>query len=109
MAGIDETSIAAVRIRKRAPQSVLIRRHNDKMNMVGHQAIAPYLRPGPLRRIGQEVAVQGIVAILEKSLFPPVAALRHMIGETGYNQSGKPSHASYIRNFMLLVNCHRNT
>lgn len=50
--------------------------------MVGHQAIGPDPGPRPLRRFGQHVEVECIIALLEEGLLPPVPALGDMMRQS---------------------------
>lgn len=43
MARVNEAGVAPMRVGERAAQAVLVRRHNDDVNVVGHQAIGPDL------------------------------------------------------------------
>ena len=46
VAGIDEAGVAAMGIREGAPQPVLVGRHDDQVDVVGHEAIGPDLDYG---------------------------------------------------------------
>jgi len=70
-----------------ATQAVLVRGHDDGVNMIGHQAPGPDLGACLLRRVGQQIEIELIVASLEESLLPPVAALGHMMRKAG-NEGG---------------------
>lgn len=76
--------------------------------MVGHQAIAPQLRRRLGRRLGHEVAVERIVAVLEENRRAPVATLRHVIGNAGQNEPGKTGHGDASTDYVHLVRWHRN-
>ncbi len=60
--------------------------------MVGHQAPAPDLAPGFLRRVENQFAVKQVIALIEEHLLTPVTALGHVVGKSGNNQTGKTSH-----------------
>jgi hypothetical protein len=64
------------------------------MDVVGHQAIGPDLAARATRRLGEEVAVERVVAVLEKGLLPAIAALGHVIGDAGKDDAREPGHAS---------------
>ncbi|MGC1467910.1 MAG: hypothetical protein WA793_00880 [Sphingorhabdus sp.] len=72
-----------------------VRRQREK-DMVGHQAIGPDLRCGPLRRLRQKIAIERIVGIFEKGLRPAIAALGDVIGDAGNNEAGKASCAIWL-------------
>lgn len=57
MARIDVTAVAQMRVREGASQPVLVRRHYQQMDAIGHQAIAPNLRTRPRRGLGKQVAI----------------------------------------------------
>ena len=96
-------------IGKGAAQSVLIGRHHDHVDVVGHQAIAPHLRAAPLGCLRQKIAVECIVSLLEKRLRPPIAALGHVVGDAGEDNTGKASHPRSMGYLVHLVNWHRNS
>jgi len=58
-----------------ATQAVLVRGHDDGVNMIGHQTIGSDLGARLLRRVGQQIEIERIVAFLEENLLPPIAAL----------------------------------
>jgi hypothetical protein len=53
-----------------------------------------------------EYSVPGIP---KEGLLPTIAALRHMIGYAGNDETGKTCHASRLTYFVHLVNLHRNS
>ena len=61
--------------------------------MIGHQAPGPDLRLRPPRRVGEQIAIQGIVALFEKGPLAPVAPLRHMMRNAGQHEARKAGHA----------------
>lgn len=63
----------------RFAQAILVARHEDHMDMIGHQAIGPDFGPRPLRRIREQSEIQIIVAVFEECAFAPIAPLRHMM------------------------------
>ncbi|HEY1607488.1 MAG TPA: hypothetical protein VGF77_18020 [Allosphingosinicella sp.] len=102
-ARIDEARVAAMRIGECAPQPVLIGRNDDHMHVVRHQAVAPNFGVGLVRRLGEQIAIEPIIAVLEEGLLPAIPALRHMIGVTRQDETGKARHASDIAHFVYLV------
>ena len=46
-----------------------------------------------IRRLRQQIAIQGIIAVLKKCLLTPIAALGDMIGQTGDHEAREASHA----------------
>lgn len=81
-----------MQIAERPAQPILVRRHDDRVNVVGHQAIGPDLGACPLGRLGQQVQIERIIALFEESLLPAVAALRHMMRQSGNDETGEASH-----------------
>ena len=89
---VDISGIAPVRIGEGRAQSVFMAGHNDDMNMVGHQTIAPDLRARLFSRLAQQIFVERIVFIIEECWQATVASLGHMMGKDGDNNAGKTSH-----------------
>ena len=56
--------------------------------MAGHQAIGPHRDASLAAALGQQIAVQRIVAVLEEDFPPPVAALGDMMQQTGDDNAG---------------------
>lgn len=73
-------------------QPIAIARHRDDVDVVGHEAIGPYFHPEPPRRIGHQIEIQRIVALLEKGLLTPIAALGDVARDAGETLSGEASH-----------------
>ena len=109
MTRIDEAGVAAVRVGEGPPQAVLVRRHDDDVDMVGHQAIAPDLRARPVRRLGEQIAIERVVAVLEEGLRAPVAALGHVIGNSREERGAGGGPWRRLRYLVHLVNWHRNS
>ena len=83
MARVDETGVAPVQLGKGPAQPIRIGRRQDDMDMVGHQAIGPDLRIRLAGRFAEQVTIQRVVRILEEGLAAPIAALRHVVRDTG--------------------------
>jgi len=120
MPRVDETGVAPMRVGKRATQTVLVRRHNDDVNMVGHQAIGPDLGCGPTSGIAEQIEIKSVIAVLEEGLLPAIAALGHVLGIAGQDEARETSHAAHPSELhssrrptgstlVHLVNCHRNS
>ena len=67
-------------------------RHQHEVDVVGHQAIGPYLDRGLAAALGQEIAIEGVVGRFEEDLLAPIAALRHMMGNAGNNNAANARH-----------------
>jgi hypothetical protein len=89
-----------MRVGERAPQPVLVGRHDDQMAVVRHQAIAPDLGAGLVRRLCEKIAIEPIIAILEEGLLAAIPTLRHVIGVTGQDETRKAGHSA-----MSLILC----
>ena len=76
-------------IEERPPQPVLVARHRDDVHVVGHQAIGPDRHPRSRRRVGQQVEVEFVVAVLEEHLLAAIAALRHVVLDARQDEAGK--------------------
>lgn len=89
-----------MRIGKGSAQTILVGWHDDDVHMIGHQAITPDFCPCIFRRLGQKVSIIGVVGFFEESPFPPVAALGHVIGNTGQHKSGESGHADVLTHLL---------
>ena len=87
-AGVDEAGVAAMEVGEGAAQPVLIGRHQDHMDVVGHQAPRPDLRPRSPGRLREKIAIERVVAFLKEGRAPPVAALGHMMRQAGDDEAG---------------------
>lgn len=93
---VDISRIAPMGIGKSRAQSIFMARHNDDMNMVGHQAIAPDLQPCLPRGLAQQIFIKHIVLIIEECWQATVASLGHMMRKARDNKAGKTSHGSKL-------------
>ena len=91
-AGVDVSGMAPMGIGKGAAQPVLIAGHDDDVTMIGHQTMGPDLGPGPARRLAQQIATEGLVAVFKEGPGAPVAALGHVMGQTGNDEAGQACH-----------------
>jgi len=90
--GIDIADIAPVKIGESQAQPVLIERSQDDVDKVGHQEIGPDHTFGPLAAFGQQIQIEGIIALLEKRLPAPIEPLGDEMRET---RNHKASHAGH--------------
>ena len=109
MARIDEAGVAAVRVGEGAAEPVLVRWHDDEVDVVWHQAIGPDLRTRALSRLAEQVEVELVVAVLEEGLLPAIAALGDVVGIAGKHEAGEACHCEGVTYLVYLVNCHRNS
>ena len=59
-------------------------------------AFAPDLAPDSLRSVKNQFTVEQLITLVEKYLFAPVAALGHVVGKSGDNQTGKTIHENRL-------------
>ena len=87
-ARIDIAGIAAMSIRKGRAQAVLVRWHGDEVDVIGHEAVAPSLRPRPDGCLAQQVDVERVVSVLKEDATAPISTLGDVVGEAGDNNPG---------------------
>ena len=76
------------------------------MHVVRHQAPAPHLDPGRAAMLGEQVAIQRIIVVAEKSSRPAVAALGDMMRMTGDDDAGKTGHTPWcLRRRAMSIEC----
>jgi hypothetical protein len=92
VACIQPRRIAPVGIGHRQPQTVTAGGHDQQMDMVRHQAPTPDFTPRLRRRGAQLIEVEAVVAIGEKHLLTPVAALGDMMGKPWNDNAGETGH-----------------
>jgi hypothetical protein len=81
-----------VDVSKCPAQAIIVGWNGDDVDMVGHQAIGPDRDIGAVRRVGQQIEIECIVAVLEKRSLAPIASLGHVMGDAGEDYSGKACH-----------------
>ena len=64
--------------------------------MVVHQTPSPDLDIGRAAGVAKEIPVQRIVFVAKESLLPPIATLRHVMGNARNNNARQPSHGSIM-------------
>ena len=74
------------------------------MDVVGHQAIGPDLDAEATAGFGEPIAIERIVAVLEKDALAPVAALGHMMRQAGDDDAGDAGHGRRLARMRQLVN-----
>jgi hypothetical protein len=93
---MDRACIAAMHGRQGSSDSIRVRRRQNQMHMIWHQHTRPDFDIACTARCRQKFAVQRIIGILEKSLRPPVATLRDVMGRTGEYQASEAAHMEII-------------
>lgn len=89
---MDVAGVAAVDSGERPAQTIRVRRHEDEMDMVGHQHPGPDFDARRGAMVAQQITVERVIGIIKEGLGAPVAALRHMVRQAGKNRSGETRH-----------------
>jgi hypothetical protein len=76
-----------VHISECPPQSVFVRWNCDDVYMIGHQAIRPDFGMSLFGSLGEQVEIQGIIAVFKKGAFTPIATLGYVVRNTGKDES----------------------
>ena len=66
------------------------------MNVVGHQAIGPAGDPIGSAALGEQVAIESVIARFGEQRLSTIAPLRHMMGQAGNGDAGKARHDGSI-------------
>ena len=91
-ASVDEVGVTPMGLTHRATEGISIGGDQDKVNMVGHQAIGPDFNSCLQRLFGQQIAINFVIAVLKEDRLSPIPALRHMVGKSGYHDPRQSSH-----------------
>ena len=67
-------------------------RSQNQVDVVEHKTISPDLDLRLTGLLGQQIAVDFMIAALEEDRLPPIAALRHVMREAGKDHSGETGH-----------------
>jgi hypothetical protein len=67
-------------------------RHDNEVDVVRHQAIAPHRQPVPFAVFEERVEVNVAVAPVEKNIAAIIATLRHMMRHTDRHNPGLSGH-----------------
>ena len=81
-ARVDVAGVLAVNIAEGLAKAILVARHGNDVDVIGHQAIRPHLHPVPPRRLGQQVAIKRKVCVLKERQLTPVATLGDVMGRS---------------------------
>jgi hypothetical protein len=66
--------------------------YSDHVDVVGHQAVAPYVNGMFSAPVRHQIDVRTVVPVGEKCLLPAVAALGYVMRIVGYNDSCDSGH-----------------
>jgi hypothetical protein len=62
------------------------------MHVVGHEAIGPHRDARLAVALGQEIAVEGVVAVREEHALTPIALPRDMMRQAGNDDAAEAGH-----------------
>jgi len=85
MPAVDLEGVSVVRLTQRPGQPLLVRRYDDEVHVVGHQAVGPDAQSVPMGLISQDPSVETIVVFREEDLHSPCTALRNVMWHAGYH------------------------
>src|SRR5271156_2172286 len=93
---IDEVGVSAVRFPQGTAHAVCFLGHQNQVDMIGHEAVGPYLYTGLARLFGKHIAINLVISILEENCLPTISALRHMVRKTRDDHAGKACHPAKL-------------
>ena len=111
LARVDGAGIGTMHSRQGAPETVRIQRHEDQMEVIGHQAPSPDLDIRRAALAAEEIAIIRIVGGAKKRPLPAIATLGDMVRDMGNDDPGEASHGRILAPRSTRVNfvhCHRN-
>ena len=88
--------IARMRVAECAAQRVLVARNDDKVNVVGHQAIGPYLKLLLREIVGHRLSIGKTIRVVYENITASIPALRCMMRQSRNHHSRQPAHACPI-------------
>jgi len=92
VAKIDQSRVMPMCLGKRLTQPVRALRHQDKMDVIGHQTIRPALSLCGLTAISDVVEVRLIVATIKENLLPSISSLGYVMWIPGQNNPWNTRH-----------------
>jgi hypothetical protein len=69
-------------------------RSENKVNMIGHETVGTGLDPRLARLLGQQIAIDLMVAVLKKDRLPPIPTLRYVMWKAGNYHAGESRHGA---------------
>jgi hypothetical protein len=90
--GVHMAGVSTMQRGERSPQPVVVRRHQDQVNMVGHKNERPDFDVRGPAMGGKKRAIQFVIAVVEECLLSAIAALGNMVRSAGKNRSRKTRH-----------------
>ncbi len=104
LAEVDAARVAAVGFTQGGAQPVFVRRHDNEMDVVGHQAIGPHLGARLAAPFAEQGEIVSVIAVLEEPRQAPRAALGHVMRMFGDDQSRRSWHRRSVARGATDVN-----
>jgi NADPH-dependent 2,4-dienoyl-CoA reductase/sulfur reductase-like enzyme len=96
-ARMDDAGATPVRAGQRPAQPVFVGRNQNEVRVIGHQAPGPDLHTRLGARLRQQIAIEGVVILPEECPRPAVAALGHVMRQTGNDE---PRETGHVRGYV---------
>ncbi len=87
LAEVDAARVAAVGLAQGGAEPVFVRRHENEMDVVGHQAIGPHLGARLAAPLAEQGEIVSVIVVLEEHRQASRAALDHVMRMFGDDQS----------------------
>ncbi len=104
--GVHHPRIPSVHLPERSCQPVSRAWNRQKMDMVRHEAVAPYLDPVHIAPAGRQFPICEKIPPGEKHPLPPVPPLGDVMGAAGHHHASRTGHGSPDD---LLISCHERS
>lgn len=79
-------------------EPLLFARYNNEMHMIWHQAVGPHFDACLSQLFGEKIAINLLIAIIEKDGLAPVAALGDVMGAIRDDDAGDTRHCESLHN-----------
>ena len=89
---VDGGGKSRVRVAKATSQRIGMARHDDPMNVVGHQAVGPNINPMFFAVALKKSEIQSSRVVIVKDAKPTIAVLSDMMRNAGHDDTGETSH-----------------
>lgn len=96
LAPIDGDAVAPVSVGNRLRHAHAARRHEDQMNVVGHQAPRPDGDPAGPAMLAEELDVEPVIVVAEEHQLAPVATLGDVVRDVGHDRPRKLGHGGSL-------------
>lgn len=91
--GIGSPCIALVKGREVLGQTIILTWHDDRMDVIGHEAICPDLDWPVIQQVDGEPQVRSIIVIVKKGRLSTYAALRDVMSKTRNDKPAESGHS----------------